>query len=82
MAWVLLAAFSQIDSENQKQKTKLEGLEKSVGDQKEIICNMGAKENLSAEEISIIKNKKALYTGTGRKMSEGPTHCRLKGAKL
>lgn len=70
--WLRLAAFSWTSSENLKQKAEQKNLKHLTFGPKRIICKVGVKGNVVAEEISIIKRKpNILYSDRDKEASEG-----------
>jgi hypothetical protein len=54
---ILLAAFGQINNENQEQKAKKKDLKNLQLDQKRSVFKVGAKEGVDAEDITTIKRR-------------------------
>lgn len=55
VAWVLLATFCQIHSENQEPKIEYKELNKLPFGQKRCPCKLGAREGMIAEEVSTVR---------------------------
>lgn len=66
LKWVLLAAFSQIYSENQEQKGGLCDLKNLQLVQKGSTCKVGVVDSMVSENISIKKKLSALHQDSGK----------------
>lgn len=71
VAWVLLATFSQIYSENQEQKIEYKDLKTLHFGQRRWTCKLGSREDMVSEEISTIRRSQHFSLGQSERWLKG-----------